>query len=623
MISQLDSAPLMMQIAAQAMEVSDNIVLVMQPGPATGLTLLGANDAFCRSVGIAPAEVAGRSFASFAWLEGAGQVLADVEHAAARGASLRAEMPCRRGDGGRFWLGLHVMPAADPTTGAARCVLLGRDITQRLLAREQAHAVQQLLAKVLISVDVPVAILAGDGRIVKTNPKLDRLLGTAGAMLEGGRFADLAGPGDQPDLATLWRMDGPSRTEHRGRYRLRHADGTPIWVNITATVADTGEQQRFRVLTLMEDQAPPELFQVAGKIRLVGLGEVKAALGDRWPSMRDRAVGGAEHVLRRKLGPKDSFSRTRDDGFLICFADLDEEAASFTAAMIGREIRMRLIGLGETPEETAVTAIAARIAAPSDSAAQGQAAHAILEQRLNARRGEIEAQARRVLADAVATATCTLSPVFGRDGRQIVAHYARLPLSLQRSLPVATAALPPAERGMFDIDALTVRLAAQLAMEQTLQNGPSHMFVDVGFEVFHTRASTDIFLEACRRLDPAVRQGLVMVLNSMPEGVTSSRMLDCVHRLRPFCRVIGFALREAEMPDFDLALASSPVLVIDCERVAPLLAQPQRFERLRLQFTSARARLLVRNVPGTQLGDRMLAMGADFVSAPPPDATTG
>ncbi len=619
MMGQSNAQLLMMQTVARAMDGSDNIVLVLHKG-CDGLTVLGGNDASRRALGFAANELIGLPFASLAAPDSAASVLAGIEQAAGEAASHHAELQCRRADGSRFWLGLHVMPSADPNTGEFRCVLLGRDITARLQAREQNQAIQNLLAKVLISVDIPVAILAVDGRIIKTNPCFDRLLGQSGQALEGRLFLDLADPADRSGLETALHRQTDDRAEHRGRLRLILADGKPVSVHLTAVLADTGDQQRFRILTIAEEPIQPGLFQVAGKIRLIGLQEVKSALGERWPAMRERAIITAERVLQRKLGPKDSHVRTRDDGFMICFAELDEEAASFTAAVIGREIRSRLIGQGDAPENASVTAIAANISVPASVRLDHKMPFDILEARLNARRGEIEAQARQTLAAAMKSASCTVSPVYGRDGRNIVAEYARLPVALQRSLPIASAALPMAERIGFDVDALTVRLAGQLALDHASNGAIGHMFVDIGFDVFQSRVSIDAFLESCRTLDPVIRQKIVMVLNNLPDGLTSSRMIDCVHRLRPFCRAVGFELREPELPDFGLALASSPVLVIDADRFAPMLSGATRFDKLRGRLQALRARLMVRNVGNRETEDRMLAVGVDFVSPPPPDA---
>ena len=80
--------------------------------------------------------------------------------------------------------------------------------------------------------------------------------------------------------------------------------------------------------------------------------------------MAQRAMAAAESVIKRHCGPQDSFSRADDTSFLMCFGALSEEESSFRAAMIGREIRNRLIGQGEDPDNAYVRSIAAVVRYP-------------------------------------------------------------------------------------------------------------------------------------------------------------------------------------------------------------------------------------------------------------------
>ena len=83
--------------------------------------------------------------------------------------------------------------------------------------------------------------------------------------------------------------------------------------------------------------------------------------GRRW---QQRAMATAELVIKRHCGPQDSFSRADDTSFLMCFGALSEEEFSFRAAMIGREIRNRLIGQGEDPDNAYVRSVAAVVRFP-------------------------------------------------------------------------------------------------------------------------------------------------------------------------------------------------------------------------------------------------------------------
>jgi hypothetical protein len=49
------------------------------------------------------------------------------------------------------------------------------------------------------------------------------------------------------------------------------------------------------------------------------------------------------------------------------------------------------------------------------------------------------------------------------------------------------------------------------------------MFVDVCFDVFHTRTSTAAFLKACLKLDPAIQHSIVIVLTTLPPACCTPR----------------------------------------------------------------------------------------------------
>ncbi len=499
---------------------------------------------------------------------------------------------------------------------------------------------ESLLARAFMAMDAPAAIMGSDGLVVVANVALQRLAGRDAQSLHRNFAAELINPADRPEFALATGVPRSVGFEHRQCVRLSQDVGLEVVADLTATfmgpsgIGPSGGNPAW-VVTLRDLTTQAEVFQVAGKIRMIGLGEVKTALGPRWPALRERAMAAAEHVLSRKLGAKDTFSRTRDDGFLICFAELREEAASFAAAMIGREIRARLIGQGEEPASSQIVAIAASVgmpqALPDASAAtlaptprdlapaDATSLRDMLEQRLDSRRSSIEARARETLADAMTTASCILSPVVGRDGRHVVAQYARLPQALQRRATVAAASLPEAERWRQDLNVLTLRLAGTQALDQILRDRAGNMFLDVSFDVFHSRLGTECYLEACRKLDMSVRQGLVLVLTQVPQGLTSSRMLDCVHRLRPFCRTVGFELDDIGPPDLDLALASGPILVLDAQRLPLARAPSARMARLTSHAHGLRTRVLVRGVEERQTADRLLASGVDLIALESPE----
>jgi len=165
------------QMLYDALDHSDDIVLVLeQTGDSPeDIVVAYANDAFCRSSGHNHAELIGRSLPSLAAPDANPSHCSDIVSAAHERRSFRTEMLCGCQGGLPFWFGLHLMPVRD--ADPPRFIVLGRDITESLQARQQQAAIQGLLAKVFLCVRAPVAIVSDTGLIQMTNPALHELLG--------------------------------------------------------------------------------------------------------------------------------------------------------------------------------------------------------------------------------------------------------------------------------------------------------------------------------------------------------------------------------------------------------------------------------------------------------------
>ncbi|MDB5527309.1 MAG: hypothetical protein JWR51_412 [Devosia sp.] len=87
---------------------------------------------------------------------------------------------------------------------------------------------------------------------------------------------------------------------------------------------------------------------IAGSIELVGLDEIKEALGSKWAGLAARASELAEQGIRRRLSDSDILQALSDTEFSICFAKLNREAALERARQISREIKQEIFA--ELPE---------------------------------------------------------------------------------------------------------------------------------------------------------------------------------------------------------------------------------------------------------------------------------
>lgn len=607
-------APELTHLAGAAMGASDDAMAVFaREGEA--LSYVAGNAAFGRLTAWLPEAARGLSLFRLLGIASASPDAARIVAAVVEGGCVRAELACHGQTGRAFWFDLSLMPAE-----AAHVVLYGHDITERRMAGLQRQAVQTLLARMFQAIDAAVAIIGADGRMLMANPALHTLLGQPAGTLEGTLAIDHLDPDSRVAVeAALVRQDQDA-SPCGVHVCLSRGSGDTIAARLHAALMVRPDLRRFRILTITPDAGAPHAVQpvdsrkflVAGKIRLVGLEDVRAALGPRWPEMADRAMQCAEHVARKRLGPSDSFSRTDDEGLMICFGGLTEEEASFRAAMIGREITQRLIGMNHDPATARVTAIAAMVEL-SEGKLDSAALPRLLEERLGARRAEIEARARDTLRHAMRDTRCVLEMVSQRDGRQ-VAHYARLPLAAERRIVAAAGALPLDELGDFDVDALRLQLAMERAAEASIEGVGLPLLVEVSFSVFDTRGRTKRLLDACVRLPAAMREQLTIILIERQDDLPEARLRDCLARLRPYCREIGYGSEQLELPP---AGTGAAIMVVAASAVMSggMLREEALFQFMP-QLRARGARLLVRDVPSAAMARDLREMGVDLIAAP-------
>ena len=617
----LDPASLR-ELVYAALDHSDDIVLVIEQTVAgtTPPIVAAANGAFCRLSRYDVAAVVGRPVADLIAPDGDAATVAELLRAVRDGRSHRTELLCARSDGTSFWLGLHLMPV--PEAGLRRSVALGRDITEILRARHEHAAVQGVLAKVFLCVEAAVAIVDESGVVQMANPALGRLLGCPPARMAGRNSFDFVTLASRAAAAAARESQLASGMDYTIDAMLLREDGSELPVRLTSVLVPHADMRRVRIVTATPLAAAPVAaatqIHVAGKIRLIGLDAVKATLGAHWPQLAARAMASAEAVIRRRCGPHDTYARTSDGGFLICFGEATEDEAAFRAAMISREIRGRLIGEGETPATAHVSAVTASVEVPKRPELSQDMLAAAINARLNARLAQIEGEARQAMHAAVQNARCELAPIHGRHGPEVVAYFAMLPTALEWRLQRALAALPPAECQAFDFDRLVLSVAAEQVVAGLASGHGLPILVAVDFAVFLDRRSTERYVAACQALDERLRQRLILVLAHLPAGVPRSRVLDCVMRLRPFCHAVGFRSHMLEMPPVELSALSAAIVVVAAEDINLHDAEERaRVERLIGVAHANRARVLVQQVADANSAQAMLQAGVDLVYLAP------
>ena len=262
-----------------------------------------------------------------------------------------------------------------------------------------------------------------------------------------------------------------------------------------------------------------------------------------------------------------------------------------------------------------VTAIAAAVDMPHRPDQSPDMLATAIGERLNARLAEIEGRARETLRTAVSTARCELAVVRSRHMSEVVGHLATLPRKLEHDLQCALAALPAREAQAFDLDRLVLGVAAEHVVAGLGSGDARPILVEVDFEVFLDRHSTERYVAACQQLDERLRPRLVLVLSRMPFGVPKSRVLDCVMRLRPFCHAMGFQAEAVELPPVEFSVLGASIVVVREADLNGFAAEElAKLDRLIAVVGAHRARVLVRQVSNWDNAKRLLKLGVDLVA---------
>ncbi len=99
-----------------------------------------------------------------------------------------------------------------------------------------------------------IAISAPGGRIVRTNPALEEILGHSPAELPGRQLSELFTADDQPTVQEHYQGLLTGRTSRfRARCTLRRADGETAWVYLAASVLLDGDQAPQYLATMVDD----------------------------------------------------------------------------------------------------------------------------------------------------------------------------------------------------------------------------------------------------------------------------------------------------------------------------------------------------------------------------------
>jgi PAS domain S-box-containing protein len=628
-LSQEALSPLLNGFVAKAKETV--IITDTDLGSPDGPLIVHANAAVELTTGYRLDDLLGRRLGLLYQPETLPAIFKQMREALDSNVPVETEFPAHGKDGKLHWMEITTTAVHADDGRATHFVRVGRDITARKRAELERETTQRLLASVFGVIDQALGVVDDHGRFAMLNTAMSRQFGWSVFDLIGKPFTDVIDGAERQSVERQVATTEEMTFRMSARLRHRNGDVTPGELTVTSIPQPDGRQYRVIMLRVRDLTAIDKDFAsavrkalqgtsqtgtiVAGKLQLVGLAEVRVAIGDRWPALAERSFQVAENILRRHIGPTDVFSRTADDGFLVCFSELDETAAQFKARTIGNEIREKLVG--EFPEmaATQVTSFATTIAIGNEDLVPADGIIGALEARLARERKRLEDNAVNAMRSTLTTARVVFQAVKTEANQTAPIALVRLPSALESALSTLVAL------GNFEYlqqtEMLVMTGAAERVLAELKDERTDLILPRVRLATLTHRRDADQWLQVARTLGAPGKKRLVIEIGEIDKNTARSRLTDVTMMVSSLFRAVAF-----ELPTIDPAFIphlpiTAPLVTIEARLLGDNAAT--NVPRLLKALLPRRCRLIIKNVLTPALAMTLVKAGATLMTTSAPE----
>lgn len=494
---------------------------------------------------------------------------------------------------------------------------------------------QRLLASVFGVISEPLAVADPKGALTMANTAVTRKLGWSIFDLMGKPVTNVLAEADRPGITEIMSsgsaLDQTRQT--KCMIRIKGKDDRPGEVDITSILQPDG--QMYHVLTLRPHKDPAsgdadwnfelavrEALKgggagsnvVAGKLQLVGLEQVKEALGDKWPATAERAFAVAERAIKRHLRPGDVFRKTTEDGYLVLFAHLSENEAQFKARAIAEEIREKLTG--EIPDLAEAKVASITGAVPIEDVQQSEESIiAAIERRLREERERTENQAKAALGTGLKTGSPVFSNATTATGISAPIVFASLP-AVMKDADESLKALGINHLAL-EAESFLLAGAGQRVLGGLSKSVGELIVTPVRLQTLAQHRASEAWLEVARALGEAAKRQIVVELREIPRDVATSRIGDTIQRLSSLFKAVAVELPEAELAFVDKLPAQVRLLTVEYSRL-PWSGEDvlsTNFLRMLKVIDAKQRRLIVRNVTSVRRRNLLSKQGVNLFAA--------
>lgn len=291
------------------------------------------------------------------------------------------------------------------------------------------------------------------------------------------------------------------------------------------------------------DGADPLL---AGSLELVGIEDLRQALGDDWPAIADRAREVAELELQMQLGPSDIYRLHSDSLFLVCFATLDQQKAEVKAREIAANIRASLIEhLPELGEALRVDHFVAKIEREAFKDPTIPVADSLLAA-LKKVRAEAEAVPQQFNFSTLRGASLTFYPAWHPANRMLAFNRCSFDLTASGTELARFRALadgPKLDQVTAQLDFLLLTRSVE-ALHAALANGRAgvHLLVPVAYSTIAGASSLAEYSDLLALIPAPYRKSVVLEISGAPLAITPQFVAKMMKSLKSFVGGVAIEL---------------------------------------------------------------------------------
>jgi PAS domain S-box-containing protein len=211
------------------------------------------NQRTAKMLGYAPHELLGRRIVEF---------MDEASRHAAEGTFLQRlrtisehfELRFRRKDGTHFWALISGSPIHDERNQLVGALGMIADISELKRTEQALRQSEAEMRVVFENAAIGMALVNGEGRLVKSNSALQQFLGCSEAELAGLTFTDFSHPDDAAgDLDLLRSFKSGERRSYQSERRYLRRDGRVLWGRLTASLVTPRDGIPRSVIAMVEN----------------------------------------------------------------------------------------------------------------------------------------------------------------------------------------------------------------------------------------------------------------------------------------------------------------------------------------------------------------------------------